>query len=72
MAWGFWLLVRKCLIDIDIVYDLLATFIVIVWEKYLPIMLAQRDYYNRPVWGEFEYLYNEVKKIDQQHPELKT
>ncbi len=69
---GLGLLVKKGLIDADTVYDLLATWIVVVWEKYLPIVLAQRDVFNRPVWGEFEYLYNEVKKIDQQHPELKT
>ena len=69
---GLGLLVRKGLIDVDTVYELLSAFIVEVWEKHLPIMLAQRDYYNRPIWGEFEYLYNEVKKIDQQHPELKT
>ena len=69
---GLGLLVRKGLIDIDTVYDLLATWIVVVWEKYIPIMQAQRDRRNRPIWGEFEYLYNEVKKIDQQHPELKT
>jgi len=69
---GLGLLVRKSLIDIDTVYDLLSTFIVVVWEKHLPIMQAQRDKRNRPIWGEFEYLYNEVKKIDQQYPELKT
>ena len=28
--------------------------------------------HNLPFWNEFEHLYYEVKKIDLQHPELKT
>ena len=69
---GLGLLVRKGLIDVDTVYELLSSFVLWVWEKHLPIVQVKRDESNRPFWNEFEYLYNEIMKIDQQHPELKT
>jgi hypothetical protein len=54
-------LLRKGLIDIDVVSDIgIAVFL---WEKLKPIVEGHRRELARPGFmGSFEYLYNEMKK----------
>ena len=71
-------LVKTGLIDIEKVYLLLAGGIKITWERFMPLMIGDRDEFkdyaleNRKRWENFEYLYNEIIKYDRQHPELAT
>ena len=71
---GVGVLVKKGLIDINIVGELMSTHIIRFWEKMEPVFKALRERLNWPeLFQEFEYLYNEIKPItEQQHPELNT
>jgi hypothetical protein len=61
-------LVKKDLIDVSLVDDLMSWIIISFYERYLPVLDEDRKF--NPASGEFvEYLYNEVKAIrDKQHP----
>jgi hypothetical protein len=64
---GVGILLHKKLIDIELVDDLFSSPIIMIWEKTLPITKALREYFKRPQLSEwFEYLYNEMKKREQQ------
>jgi hypothetical protein len=63
---GVGILLRRKLIDIELVDDLFSSPIITIWEKTLPMTKALREYFNRPQLAEwFEYLYNEMKKREQ-------
>ncbi len=63
---GVGILLRRKLIDIELVDDLFSTPIITVWEKTLPVTKALREYFKRPQLSEwFEYLYNEMKIREQ-------
>jgi hypothetical protein len=61
-------LVKKGLIDVSLVDDLMSWIIISFYERYLPVLDEDRK--SNPASGEFvEYLYSEVKAIrDKQHP----
>ena len=61
-------LVKKGLIDVSLVDDLMSWIIISFYERYLPVMDEDRK--SNPASGEFlEFLYNEVRVIrDRQHP----
>jgi hypothetical protein len=64
---GVGILLRRKLIDIELVDDLFSTPIITIWEKTLPMTKALREYFKRPQLAEwFEYLYDEMKKREQQ------
>jgi len=64
---GVGILLHKKLVDIELVDDLFSTPILTIWEKTLPVTKAMREYFERPQISEwFEYLYNEMKKREQQ------
>jgi len=64
---GVGVLLHRKLIDIGLVDDLFSTPIIMSWEKVEPIMKEARKRRNRPqIWEWFEYLYNEMKKREQQ------
>jgi hypothetical protein len=64
---GVGVLVKRKLINMDLVDDLISTEILRAWEKIKPIAEAQRKKRGRPqIWEYFEYLYNEMKKREQQ------
>jgi len=64
---GVGILLHRNLVSIDLVDDLFSSPIVTIWEKTEPMTRAQREHFNRPQMGEwFEYLYNEMKKREQQ------
>jgi hypothetical protein len=64
---GVGILLHRNLVSIDLVDDLFSGPIIIIWEKTKPLTEALRKYFNHPQMAEwFEYLYNEMKKREQQ------
>lgn len=63
---GIGVLVKNELIDISLVYDLMAWPIMQTWEKYKPIVEGRRIALGFPLWEDVEYLYNELKKHEEQ------
>jgi hypothetical protein len=69
---GIGILVKRDLIDVTMVDDLISGPIMLFWEKRAaPIIDELRERYNNPAALEWvEYLYNEVKRVrDTEHPE---
>jgi hypothetical protein len=63
---GIGILLRRKLIDIELVDDMFTTPIKWTWEKLKDITLHYRKVTNQPEILEwFEYLYNEMKKREQ-------
>ncbi len=61
---GMGLLVKKRLIDINLVAELLSSPLCWVWEKLERNIIRARDLSGRPqIWEWFEYLYYEVQRI---------
>ena len=62
------------LIDIKMIHSLLAGGIKIVWERYQPLIMGDRELFKQYViaWDDVEYLYHEIIQYEQQNPELKT
>jgi hypothetical protein len=71
---GIGVLVKRNLIDITLVDDLMSANIIDFWETAGPAIRELRVQTNKPQYGEWaEYLYKRIKPIvEQQHPELKT
>lgn len=79
MAWtdyfeGLGVLVKRGLIEVSFIDDLISGMVIQFWEKYGPYIMEFRERANYPQFAEFcEYLYVEIKSIaEQQHPELET
>jgi cytochrome c oxidase assembly factor CtaG len=63
---GIGILLKRKLIDIDLVDDMFTSPIRMTWEKYKDLTLEARKARNSPEALEwFEYLYNEMKKREQ-------
>jgi len=62
------------LIDIKMIHSLLAGGVKIVWERYEPLIMGDRELFKQyaTAWDDVEYLYNEILQYEQLHPELKT
>jgi hypothetical protein len=60
---GIAVLVRRGLIDSQLVYDLMYTSIIMFWEKYETILLGLRERSGPRTWRDIEYLYNEMKRL---------
>ena len=69
---GVGVLVKKGLIDVTLVDDLMSGHVVSGWERFEPIIRRYREIQNWPQILEWwEYLYHEVKGImENQHPEV--
>jgi hypothetical protein len=64
---GVGVLLHKKLVDISVVDDLFSSPIKISWEKLKPVAEGERKQFGRPqIWEWWEYLYNEMKKREQQ------
>jgi len=60
-------LLHKGLIDAGLVREIFTYRIELLWKKMEPIILGYRKEFNQPEAGKwFEYLYNEMKKKEQQ------
>ena len=56
-------LLRDKLIDIRIVDTMYSDRVIRFWEKGYPIVMGLRELYRNPdYYGNFEYLYREMKK----------
>jgi hypothetical protein len=68
-AIGF--LLKKGHISIDLVYDLMATQAVLIWNKWGDMILKVRENQEMPrYFTGFEHLVNETKKYRRENPEL--
>ena len=64
---GIGLLLERNLVDLDIVVDSYGGIAQTFWEKVKPLVEGYRKETNNPRWWEYlEYLYNEVKKREQE------
>ena len=83
-AFGFWfkqmyghemygLMVRRGFIDVSLVDDLFSGGVLMLWDKYGPIIEELRIRWGYPHLQEHqEYLVNEIRKIvETQHPDYK-
>jgi len=63
---GLGILVKRKLINMDMVDDLASTDIIWIWERHRPTIEGAREYLRRPqIYEYFEYLYDEMKKREQ-------
>ncbi len=70
---GIGVLVKRKQMDISVVYDLMSSFLIPYWTRWEPIIKVHRERYSVPTaWDGVEYLYNELMKYIEEHPELKT
>jgi hypothetical protein len=64
---GLGVLVKRNLIDMAMVYDLLAYSIKMAWERMGPIETETRIRFNMPhLFDDFEYLYNELLRHEKE------
>lgn len=57
---GVGILLKRGLIDLDFVYDMMGAPLNMVWEKIHPVILGMRSFYDDPdLWANSEYLINE-------------
>ena len=77
---GIGVLLRRKLIEIDLVEELLSNITFVVMERMRPILMGWRATSRFPasrskkyeLMSGFEYLYNELKRREERHPEIKT
>jgi len=70
---GIGVLLKRKLIDISLIDDLIGPSARMEWEKIGPFEIESRKRLNQPrAWDDFEYLYNELMKYMEEHPELKA
>jgi hypothetical protein len=63
---GIGILLKRKLVDIELVDDMFTSPIKLTWEKVKDITLEARKVRNQPeIFEWFEYLYTEMKKRDQ-------
>ena len=63
---GVGVLVKKRLIDINLVGELMSSYVIRFWEQMEPAIKGVRERLNWPqLFQGFEYLYNELKKLEQ-------
>ena len=68
---GIGVLVRENYLDIKVIAGLMSGIIKQGWEKKAPYVLEMREAHSFPrLYIEWEYLYNELMKYAEEHPEL--
>jgi hypothetical protein len=64
---GLGVLVKRGLIDVDLLYDMMYGSIIGVWEKFLPVITETRRRSDLPnLYEDIEYLYEEMIKIREE------
>ena len=62
---GIAVLVKRGLIDPNLVYDLMYGSIIGLWEKYEPVLLRLREMSESPkTLQDLEFLYHEMKRLE--------
>ncbi len=71
---GIGVLVKRGLIDVSLVDDLMSGQVLQYWEKVEPICREDRRRLDYPqAWEHVEYLYDQILPlVEEQHQELKT
>ena len=70
---GLGVLVKNNLVPMKLFAETITGFTRMWWEKFIPILEEGRREFDSPRWySETEYLYNELMKYIEEHPELKT
>ncbi len=70
---GLGVLVKENLLDIRIVALLLTGLIISFWDKFIPIIDETREAFGSPrFYIETEYLYNQLMKYIEEHPEIQV
>jgi len=70
---GIGVIVRRGLIDPELVYDLMYGSIIGFWERHEVIIQGIRDRARIPqVWDDIEYIYNVMKSIQNKRHSLET
>jgi len=70
---GVGVLLKRNLIDIAMIDDLLGNSIIMTWEKMGPIEVETRERWDAPrTFDDFEYLYKTLMKYIEEHPEITT
>lgn len=68
---GIGVLLKRDLIDIEIVDDLLSVAIRGYWKKFECVIVGSREIINEPkMMADTEYLYNEIMKINKEAPDF--
>ena len=62
---GVGVLVKRGLIDPELVFDLLYGWIILFWEKFLPVFMDYREKMGPNVFADLELLYNEMTKLSE-------
>jgi hypothetical protein len=68
---GTGVFVKRGLVNPELVYDLMRESVIVIWEKFSPIIENWRTRYNAPqIYLGFEFLYHEMKKVrdERGHP----
>ena len=60
---GIGVLVRRGLIDPELVFDLMYGWVILFWEKFLPVFKVFREEHGPKMVEDLEYLYDEMKKL---------
>lgn len=69
---GIAVMLQQNYLDIEIVEPICGGYVLEFWEKMSPVMGGIREKWNAPrAFAEAEYLYNELSKYYNEHPELK-
>jgi hypothetical protein len=63
---GLGILARRRLVDAGLIYEFWTGDIADLWEKIKPLVEGVRKKSNYPILANAEYLYNEMKKREQQ------
>ncbi len=68
---GVGVLIREGLLDVRLVALLMTGQAKMFWERNQSFIEEMRRDWNAPrIWSEWEYLYNELMKYNEEHPEL--
>jgi hypothetical protein len=60
---GVGILLKRGLIDVEFVSDLMGAPLMMVWEKTKPVIVGIRDFYDDlDLWDNYEYLVEQVNK----------
>jgi hypothetical protein len=69
---GLGVLVKEGLLNIRLVALMMAGMVLNMWEKLEPVIEEYRSRTRTRMASESEYLYNELMRYLEEHPELKT
>ena len=59
-------LLKKKVIDVSFLDDLLKSSVLVAWRKFEPVIIRNRQRVNQPkLWNQFEYLADEISRTQQ-------